>query len=393
MEHDSNIEAAIAASHAADRVAFRSLGERPRALAWRAGAWGFRARRWLGTLGHDALRLSERILGVVLDRLLFVLDKVLFGPYRALVRGVVAAARWVVGLLKAGVGALVWLLGGLAGLLDRALAWESRRLGARGGSLALRWRIDAVRTRISRFRRILRVLRRSWRRAIDRGWQHTRAGVVGLLRFLAAVVDWMALNLLYRPCAWLFHPHWPGGRPLLLSPALNRLAGFVLAAVALYLGGLLLAYIKTKALILHGTINTALWKADASYLANVVKIGAVHAMISLGVAMSKFVLLPVLAAARRGMKNNRYTQAIAYRYTRRRLAAERLDARIARREAASPEPPAGKPARPLKFLETLTHHIIAGTVPEVWEVKLARQRDSRRGVAGASDHSARAPAE
>ena len=392
MEYDNAVEAAIAASHAADRAAFRSLGARPRALAWRAGAWGFRARRWLGTLGHDALRLSERMLGVVLDRLLLVLDKLLFGPYRALVRGVVALARWIVGSLKAGVGALVWVLGGLAGLLDRVLAWESRRIGTRGGSLALRWRLDAVRARIARFRRLLPVLRRSWRRAIDRGWQNVIAGAETLLRRLAAAVDWMALNLLYRPCAWLFHPHWPGGRPLLLSPALNKLAGFVLAAVALYLGGLLLAYIKTKALILHGTINTGLWKADASWLANVVLIGAVHAMISLGVAMSKFVLLPVLAAARRGMKNNRYTQAIAWRYTRRRLAAERLDARIARREAESPAPPAGKPRRPLRFLETLTHHIIAGTVPEAWEAKLARQREGRRG-APVPGRAAGAPAE
>jgi hypothetical protein len=168
----------------------------------------------------------------------------------------------------------------------------------------------------------------------------------------------------------------------------SRLLGFLLAALALYIGGVILAYIKAKALILHGIINTDLWKANASWLANMITIGAAHGAISLGVAMSKFVLLPVLAAARRGMKNNYYTKAIAFAYTRRRLAAERIDAKAVRAAVSREHPgpfgtaPAAHPTahephrRPLKFLETLTHHIIAGTVPEAYEVKLAEQREA-----------------
>lgn len=384
MDHDPQVAEALAATHATDRTAYESFGARGQAVARRAGDWGFRARRWLGSLSLDALRWSERVLGAVLDWLLRVLDKVLFGPYRLLSRAVAALSAVVVGGLKAGVGGFVWLASGLLGLLDLSLGRLARAIGLRGGSAALRERIMQLRLRIARARRLLIVFRRAARRAIDRGWRRLRASLSALLSRLIAGLDWGGRNLLFRPCAWLFNPRWPGGRPLLVHEGATRLAGFVLAAIALYVGALILAYIKTKALILHGTINTALWKADASYAANMLTIGAAHASISLTVALSKFVLLPVLAAARRGMKNNRYTQAVAYAYTRRRLAAERIDARNESHEptavgattvaGSAVAPAAAPPRRPLAFLERLTHHIIAGTVPEVYEVKLARQR-------------------
>lgn len=365
MQLDETLARAIAESHALDRVAYLGLGGRARGLADRSAKLLFLLRFGIARLWHQALRGSEYVLGVILDWLLWLGDKLLFAPYRAVVRALVAFGRAVAVALKQIVAGALWVAGLVLGGIDVILGLISRMLPARSGG-GLKALIEGWRVRLRRMRLFLKVLKRIAQRAIERAWRRLGWSIRAGIAALGQAVDWVSRNLMFRPLVWLFNPRLPGGGPLLYSETLTRLAGFVLAAVALYLGVLVLAYIKAMALMLHGTINVSLWKVDAPLLLNVVKIGAAHAAISAGVAASKFVLLPVLAAARRGIKNNAITQAIAYRYVRRKMAAER----IAAQASATVAPGDGrKPRASLRFVEKLVHHIVAGTVPEAYEVK------------------------
>lgn len=370
MQLDETVMRAIAESHARDRLAYLSLGGSARAAAGRLARLLFRSRQGIATAWHWTLRGSEHVLGVILDWLLWLADKILFGPYRTLVRAIVAIGRAIASVLKQLVGAALGLAGLAIGTLDGLIALLARVLPVRDSGRGLRARLEVLHTRLQRLRRLLPLLKRRWQRAIERGWRRlgelARAAIATLFRG----IDWVSRNLMFRPLAWLFNPRLPGGAPLLGNETATRIAGFVLAAVALYLGVMLLAYIKAKALLLHGTINVKLWKVDAPLAVNLIKIGAAHAAISAGVAASKFVLLPVLAAARRGIKNNALTQAVAYRYVLRKAAAQRALRRTVIATASHAEAPRGA----LRFLDRLVEHIVAGTVPETYEVKLRRQQ-------------------
>lgn len=375
---NAEVEAAVAATHARDRAAFRSLGARAQVAAIRLGMLGFWLRRWLGDVCQRTLRGSERILGAVLERAISVADKIIFGPYRVLRRGLAVLFHGIGSGLKAAsdglIGAASLILRGIEAGLGWVSQWFSPRRSAAG---TIAW-IEVLRRRLGRSQLVLKVIRRRWRRAIDLAWRWLQAGAGEVLVIAGQSVRWIACNLLYRPCAWIFNPRLPGGRPLLISEGLTRFAGFVLAAVALYLGAALLAYIKTKALVLHGSINSSLWRPDASHMANLAMLGGGHAAIAIGVALSKFVLLPVLAAARRGMKNNRFTQAIAYQYARRlRVARQRESVGMATEPATAATTAAVALKKPLRFLETLVQHIMSGTVPEAYEVKPGLKRTTR----------------
>lgn len=371
MQLDEALVRAIAQSHALDRVAYLGLGHGARGLADRSAKLLLLLRIGIAQLWHKVLRGSEYVLSVLLDWLLWLGDKLLFAPYRAVVRVLIAFGRALAVALKQVVAGALGLAGLALGALDAVLGLIGRLLPARtgGGLKALieQWRVQIRRTRL-----LLKVLKRIAQRAIERAWRRLGVAIRSAIAAFGYGIDWVSRNLMFRPLVWLFNPRLPGGRPLLYSEALTRLAGFLLAAVALYIGVLVLAYIKAKALMLHGTINVRLWKVDAPLLLNVIKIGAAHAAISAGVAASKFVLLPVLAAARRGIKNNAMTQAIAYRYVRRKMAAERLLARAAFKTASGK---IRKPRASLRFVEKLVHHIVAGTVPEAYEVKMRSPSD------------------
>ena len=379
MQLDGPVSLAIAESHAMDRQAYESLGAYARWAARRCGTLLLSARRFLVWFSHWVLRGSERLLGVALEWLLWLGDKVLFGPYRVVVRAIVGIGQAVTAILKQLAGAVIGLFSLVLGAIDQVLGFAARRLSDRPRSSAVLRVIVRWRQRLHHARRRLRILRRAIRRAIDRGWQNLRDQARNAVLALGRGIDWFTGHIMFRPLAWLFNPRLPGGRPLFLHEGVTRLAGFLLAALALYLGAAVLAYIKAKALMLHATINMELWSADASPIRNVVIIGAAHAAISISVAASKFVLLPVLAAARRGIKNNRYTQAIAYRYVRRLRAVQRRDAWMA---LSRPQTPAPKPRASLKFVETLIRHIIAGTVPETYEVKIRNQQGGATAMAG-----------
>lgn len=375
---NAEVEAAVAASHARDRAAFQSLGARAQVAAIRLGLLGFGLRRWLGDVCQRTLRGSEWVLGAVLERVICVADKIIFGPYRVLKRGFAVLFHGIGSGLKAAsdgmIGAASLVLVGIEAGLGRV----SRFFSPRGKSAGVLDWIEAMRRNVERSQLVLKVVRRRWRRAIDLAWRWLQSGAGEAVAMAGRCVRWIACNVLFRPCAWIFNPRLPGGRPLLISEGVTRFAGFVLAAVALYLGAALLAYIKTKALVLHGSINSSLWRPDASHMANLAMLGGGHAAIAIGVALSKFVLLPVLAAARRGMKNNRFTQAIAYQYARRlRVARQRESVGMATEPATAATTAAVALKKPLRFLETLVQHIMSGTVPEAYEVKPGLKRTTR----------------
>ncbi len=377
MQLNGPVARAIAESQADDRRAYEGLGPAWRLAADRVGDTLFNGRRFAVRASKLVLRGSEQALGVILEWLLWLGDKILFGPYRSAVRAIVAFGRAVTGALKWLAGSLIGSIGLVLAVLDALLGITDRLLTRGPGSSRLHEAIVSWRRRLRFERRRLRVLKRAVRRAIERGWQHlgdlARRGLIAL----GQGIDWFARNVMFRPLVWLFNPRLPNGNPLLLHEGMNRTAGFLLAAAALYLGVLVLAYVKAMALLLHGTINVTLWKVDAPLLLNLVTIGLAHAAISLGVAASKFVLLPVLAAARRGIKNNAFTQAIAHCYVRRKHADERRDEKTGADVQASPRPRAS-----LAFVERLVQHIVTGTVPETYEVKLRQQSGQMPIAAG-----------
>lgn len=342
---------------AQDMAAYNRLSPRMKKLATRLGALGYKVRRRIGMFGHNSVRRVERVLGVALEKTLWLADKVLFGPYRFIInkaeqagQAVVNGLKWTV---KRVIGAGNWVLNGV----DNALGFSETFLKNKNGDNTLIKKIEAMRTSIVNGRRRLRITSYRARKVIDRSWHQVKTGTKNAIKAAAHGCEWAASTLIYTPFAWVFNPRWPNGKPLLMNEMLNKTLGFGLAGLTFAVTLQALAVLKVYALGWHATINTALWNPEAAYLTNLAIIGAGHAAISSSLAIGKMVLLPLIAAARTGLKNYDLTAGIAAQYTERLEMSCRLDDIQEKRILV-------KEKQPLKMLEHFfVDLVVKGTHP------------------------------
>lgn len=313
--HNPHVDAALATEFEEDRKAYEALSPRAKKLAedrakrlyWYTSGInnaGYHVLR----KGDDALKYSgETVVYYATNAAVYTAEALkwaFYGPYIAIAY-TAKGAGWLIKEGAKGIAsAAITAAGATMQGLGAAFGFGAKR-AEKSKIVPNRWRQSIVNTfsgisdRFYRSRRILKVARWRTRKAIEQGWKNTKDFFADGLNSIAYGARWFSRNIMYKPLVWAFNPRKRDGSPLFGSESANRKWAFAAAGLIGVASGLGLLGLKTFLFGLHAYAGTSV---------------VMHAGISLIAKASTFVVLPIIAASKRGLKNVPEIRAMAYRY-------------------------------------------------------------------------------
>ena len=166
---------------------------------------------------------------------------------------------------------------------------------------------------------------------------------------------------LYRATKWIMNPVTPSGKPLLGHKKLNKAVGLIAAAAIFTVAGTGLVQLEIISKVWHAEIAHAGLTSTAPIYITLAKQAVFHGLLSFGMTVEKFVVLPVLAAARDTLKSSGFVQGVSYQYN-------------SRLRAKAPE----APGRRFNIIKTSIEQLVEKSSPEFYEVRLAHYQELRK---------------
>ncbi|MBI1215820.1 MAG: hypothetical protein GC185_08390 [Alphaproteobacteria bacterium] len=154
---------------------------------------------------------------------------------------------------------------------------------------------------------------RFWRKAKDRiGHIAQKTG-----EKLGHVLEYHGALGLYRATKWVFDPTTPSGKPLFGHKTVNKVVGTALGVCAFIGFSAWVGWLEVMSKVWHAEVAAAAVKSTAPWLVKLAQQAIAHPVITAGVAVGQFVVVPAIAAARQVLKSTKLAQGIAYQYNRR----------------------------------------------------------------------------
>ncbi len=309
---DSSVLLEEIAQEEADKAAFRRLTKFQKRLSWFLASIGFTGRQ--GIVG---------IAGIVIAVLEILVNYLLFWPYRKIWECLLWLADGLADVAKFPITGFVLMVTGFVAValaildqITRALTWLEAH-GITGGVTVLAWL-----KRLSVAREFLIVLARQVREwgsrvklAIDAAWERMKAFAQALLHRTWEFIEYYGAISLFRLAKWILNPRTPSGLPFLVSERLNTLFGIVLAAIAFVILSSFLTAVGVWAKFMHARLVESFMMDSGPIEWKLAKQALYHPLITISLTSVKFVLLPIIAAARQALKSTDFTRGVAHAYS------------------------------------------------------------------------------
>ena len=366
------LQAEIDARFESDKKAFEGFSPREQKIAALMAGAGFGARQGAVGVGSLLINLTEGAFNLIVRAPLAfawsMTTKLADNTANAPVRIATAAGRGGLSIVSAAVG--LWGKG--IELLHRAgLADDPRKKTA--GTLD---KLEEKRQKVALWGKL-----KQEKQAQD--WRKKKRRFRSALAKTGEFLEYRGAIGLYRAFKWMLDPRRPSGKPLLGNEKINKAVGLI-AAVAMF--GILsfqLSKIIVLGKILHIKLAQSLVTNTAPLWIKALQQTVLHPAITIGLTAVKFVMLPVIAAARGRMKSTDFTQGIAYQYNT--MLHEENENNLKREfnKQAKYAPKADDPKwkefrnkavtaaskKSLSFIRTFFRHIVEKSSPEFYEVR------------------------